>query len=186
MATSTYANTTTDRYSTISITLHWVMVLLLIAVYACINLSGVFPRESDARAALKTWHFMLGLSVLVLVLLRIAVNITKTAPVIVPNPPKWQMLSAKWMHLALYALMVCLPIAGWFLLSASGKPIPFFGFELPALIAANKEVAGTIKEIHEAGGTIGYFLIGLHAVAGLYHHYFVKDNTLLRMLPNRG
>lgn len=183
MATST--NATTDRYSAVSITLHWVMVLLLIAVYAFINLADVFPRGSDARNLMKTWHFMLGLSVLVLVLLRIAVNITKTAPAIVPNPPNWQMLSAKWMHLALYALMVCLPIAGWFLLSASGKPIPFFGLQLPALVAANKELAGTIKEIHETGGTLGYFLIGLHAVAGLYHHYFVKDNTLVRMLPAR-
>jgi superoxide oxidase len=184
MATST--NKTTDRYSNLSITLHWVMVALLIAVYVFINLADVYPRGSDARNLMKTWHFMLGLSVLVLVLLRIAVNITKSTPAIVPNPPKWQMQSAKWMHLALYALMVCLPIAGWFLLSASGKPIPFFGLQLPALIGANKELAGTIREIHEAGGTTGYFLIGLHAVAGLYHHYFVKDNTLLRMLPKRG
>lgn len=184
MATST--NTTADRYCTLSITLHWVMVVLLVAVYAFINLADVFPRSSEARNLMKTWHFMLGLSVLGLALLRIAVNITKTTPIITPNPPKWQILSAKWMHLALYVLMVCMPIAGWFLLSASGKPIPFFGLQLPALIAANKELAGTIKEIHEAGGTIGYFLIGLHAVAGLYHHYFVKDNTLLRMMPKRG
>ncbi|MEQ1535672.1 MAG: cytochrome b [Burkholderiaceae bacterium] len=184
MATST--NTTVDRYSVISIDLHWVMVVLLIAVYAFINLADVYPRGSDARNLMKTWHFMLGLSVLALVLLRIAVNITKTAPAIVPNPPKWQMLSAKGMHFALYALMVSLPIVGWFLLSASGKPIPFFGLQLPALSAANKELAGTIKEIHEAGGTIGYFLIGLHAAAGLYHHYFVKDNTLMRVMPKRG
>ena len=182
---ATFTNTRTDRYSAVSITLHWVMVVLLVAVYAFINLADVFPRGSDARNLMKTWHFMLGLSVLGLVLLRIAVNITKTPPAITPNPPKWQILSAKWMHLALYALMVCMPIAGWFLLSASGKPIPFFGLQLPALIAANKELAETIKEIHEAGGTIGYFLIGLHAVAGLYHHYFVKDNTLLRMMPKR-
>jgi cytochrome b561 len=180
MATS---NTTVDRYSTISMALHWVMVVLLIAVYAFINLADVYPRGSDARNLMKTWHFMLGLSVLALVLLRIAVNITKTTPAIVPNPPKWQILSAKWMHFALYTLMVCMPIVGWFLLSASGKPIPFFGFELPSLISANKDLAEIIKEIHEVGGTIGYFLIGLHTAAGLYHHYVVKDNTLLRMLP---
>ena len=182
---ATFTNTRTDRYSAVSITLHWVMVVLLVAVYAFINLADVFPRGSDTRNLMKTWHFMLGLSVLGLVLLRIAVNITKTTPAITPNPPKWQILSAKWMHLALYALMVCMPIAGWFLLSAIGKQIPFFGLQLPALIAANKVLAETIKEIHEAGGTIGYFLIGLHAVAGLYHHYFVKDNTLLRMMPKR-
>jgi cytochrome b561 len=71
------------------------------------------------------------------------------------------------------------------LLSAAGKPIPFFGLDLPALISENKDLARTLKELHETCGTIGYFLIGLHAVAALFHHYIVRDNTLLRMLPKR-
>lgn len=181
-------NTTTgtDRYSTLSITLHWVMVLLLIAVYAFINLADVYPKGSDARNLMKTWHFMLGLSVLALVLVRIVVNLVNAAPGIMPNPPAWQNLSAKAMHLALYALILGLPIAGWLILSARGQPIPFFGLQLPSLLATNKELARNIQELHEAGGTIGYFLIGLHALAGLYHHYVAKDNTLLRMLPKRG
>lgn len=175
----------TDRYGSLSIGLHWVMLLLLIAVYACVDLTDFYPKGSDSRAALKTWHFMLGLSVLALGLLRLVLNLASPAPRIEPNPPRWQNLSAKLMHLALYALMIGLPLAGWLLLSASGKPIPFFGLQLPALISENKELAGLIKEVHEAGGTIGYFLIGLHAVAGLYHHYVVRDNTLVRMLPKR-
>jgi cytochrome b561 len=176
---------TTERYGTLSIGLHWVMVLLLIAVYACINLSGEFPKGSYARDALKTWHFMLGLSVLVLVLLRLAVTLASPTPRIVPSLSKWQHLSAKVMHVALYVLMVCLPIAGWLILSANGKPIPFFGLHLPALLGENKELGKLIKEVHETGATVGYFLIGLHAAAGLYHHYFLRDNTLLRMLPTR-
>lgn len=175
----------TDRYNVLSITLHWVMVLLLIAVYTFINLADVFPKGSDARNLMKTWHFMLGLSVLALVLVRIVVNLLNTAPRIVPNPPVWQTKLAKAMHFALYALMLGLPIAGWLMLSASGKPIPFFGLQLPSLLTENKNLADNIKELHEAGGTIGYFLIGLHALAGLYHHYVVKDNTMLRMLPGR-
>ena len=178
-------NITPQRYNTLSITLHWVMVLLLIAVYVFINLADVYPKGSDARNLMKTWHFMLGLSVLALVLVRIVVNLLNAAPRIVPEPPVLQTKAAKAMHLALYALMVGLPIAGWLILSASGKPIPFFGLQLPALIGQNKDLAHNIKELHEAGGTIGYFLIGLHAVAGLFHHYVVKDNTLLRMLPGR-
>jgi superoxide oxidase len=183
MTVNGMTNTSFDRYSTLSITLHWVMVVLLVAIYTFINLADVFPKGSEARSLMKTWHFMLGLSVLALVLLRIAVNISKTAPAILPTPPKWQMLSAKGMHLALYVLMVCMPIVGWLLLSASGKPIPFFGLQLPALISANKELSVTLREIHDAGGTMGYLLIGLHAAAGLFHHYFAKDNTLLRILP---
>jgi cytochrome b561 len=78
-----------------------------------------------------------------------------------------------------------MPVLGWLVLSASGKPIPFFGVELPALLAQNKDLASQLKEVHETMGTIGYFLIGLHAVAALFHHYIVRDNTLVRMLPVR-
>lgn len=175
----------TDRYGSLSIGLHWLMLLLFVGVYACIELRGFFPKGSDPREALKTWHFMLGLSVLVLALLRLLVHLTTVAPRIKPDPPRWQKLSARLMHLALYALMIGMPIAGWLLLSAAGKPIPFFGLQLPALIAESKGTASLIKEVHETGGTVGYFLIALHAAAALFHHYFVRDNTLRRMLPSR-
>jgi cytochrome b561 len=176
---------TTQRYGTLSIGLHWLMLLLLIAVYATIELRGEFPKGSDARDMMKTWHFMLGLSVFVLVWIRLVANFMGPEPRIEPEPPRWQALIGKAMHLALYALMIGMPLAGWVLLSAEGEPIPFFGLHLPALVAASETLADTVKEIHEAGGTIGYFLIGLHAAAALFHHYSTRDNTLLRMLPKR-
>ena len=134
---------------------------------------------------MKTWHFMLGLSVFALVWIRLAAIVMGPTPRIQPEPPRWQALLGKAMHLALYALMIGMPLAGWLLLSAEGEPIPFFGLHLPPLIAANETLAETVKEIHETGGTIGYFLIGLHAAAALFHHYVKRDNTLLRMLPKR-
>jgi superoxide oxidase len=176
---------TTNRYGSISIALHWIMLLLIAAVYTCIELKGYFPKGSETREALKMWHFMLGLSVFALVWIRLVSIITGHIPPIVPTPPMWQKLLAKALHGALYLLMIGLPLLGWLLLSAAGKPIPFFGLNLPALINENKNLASTIKELHETGGTIGYYLIGLHAVAGLFHHYLVKDNTLVRMLPSR-
>lgn len=174
---------TKDRYGSLSIALHWLMLLVLIAVYACIELREFYPKGSDIREGLKSWHFMLGLSAFVLVWVRIYARITSATPPIIPKLAPWQHLSAKLMHTALYVLMIAMPLLGWLMLSAAGKPIPFFGVELPALVGKNKEFADLIKEIHETGGTVGYFLIGMHAVAALLHHYFVKDNTLLRMLP---
>lgn len=177
---------TPRRYGSLSIGLHWLMLLLIAAVYACIELRGNFPKGSAVRDGLKTWHFMLGLSVLVLVLLRLAVRCVGPVPRIEPAPPKWQSLLAKLMHLALYALMVGMPLLGWLTLSAEGKPVPFFGLQLPALVGESKSVAGWAKELHETCGTVGYFLIGLHAAAALVHHYVLRDNTLRRMLPSRG
>ena len=171
------------RYSKLSIGLHWFMLLLLIGVYACIDLSDIFPKGSVEREGLKSWHFMLGLSVLVFVVIRLIVRLLSPVPQIHPYPPRWQKFLAKFLHVALYILMICMPFAGWLILSAAGKPIPFFGLQLPALIGENKDLAKLIKEFHETLGTVGYFLIGLHAVAALFHHYALRDNTLRRMLP---
>ncbi len=170
------------RYNFYSIGLHWLMLVLLVAVYLCIEVSDSFPKGSDMRASLKTWHYMLGLSVFVLVWLRLAVNFFTHAPAISPAPPAWQSQLAWLVKAGLYFLMICMPLAGWLILSAKGQLIPFFGLQLPALIAANKDSANWIKDIHEAGATLGYFLVGLHACAALYHHYVRRDNTLTRML----
>jgi cytochrome b561 len=173
------------RFGSLSIGLHWLMLLLLIAVYACIELREIYPKGSDTREALKNWHFMLGLMIFPLAIFRLGLSITSKHPQIEPRPPKWQNFSAIFVHSALYVLMVAMPILGWLLLSASGKTIPFFGINLPALLAKNKEVADLIKEIHALVGTIGYFLIGLHTIASLFHHYYMHDNTFKRMLPSR-
>ncbi len=66
------------------------MLLLIAAVHACIELRRNFPRGSDIREGLKTWHFMLGLSVLVLVFARVALRFGSAVPQIEPDPPKWQ------------------------------------------------------------------------------------------------
>jgi cytochrome b561 len=174
-----------SRYGSLSIALHWLMLLLIAAVYACIELRGNFPKGSDLREGLKTWHFMLGLSVLVLVVFRLALRITGVVPRIQPEPPPWQSLFAKMIHVALYALMIVMPLLGWLTLSAEGHAVPFFGLQLPLLVGPSKSVAEWAQELHETFGTVGYFLIGLHAAAALFHHYVVRDNTLRRMLPGR-
>lgn len=174
---------TTLRYGTLSIALHWLMFLLMIAVYATIELRELFPKGSDPRETMKALHFMLGLSVLLLVALRIYARVTSPTPSIIPELTPAQHLAAKIGHLALYGLMIAMPILGWLILSAAAKPIPFFGLELPALIGENKDLAKSLKEIHETIGVVGYYLVAVHVLAALYHHHIKKDNTLTRILP---
>lgn len=174
-----------DRYCMLSIGLHWLMLLLLVAVYASMELRGIFPKNSALYNGMKTWHYMLGLLVFGLVWIRLAARLLTPAPAIRPALPQWQVRFSQAMHVALYLLMIVLPLLGWLVLSAGAKPIPFFGLELPALIAESKANAKQIKDIHETIATAGYFLIGLHAAAALFHHYLVRDNTLKRMLPFR-
>ena len=184
MATHTMSTTpTAARYHPLSMGLHWLMLLLFIGVYASMELRELFEKGTPLRDAFKSAHFMLGLLVLALVALRFAARLAFAAPAITPPPSARMQLLAKLGHLALYALMLGMPLAGWLMLSAFGKPIPFFGLHLPALVAENKELGRTIKEVHEVMGNLGYLLIGGHALAALYHHRVLRDSTLVVMLP---
>ena len=154
-------------------------------MYACIELRTQFPRGSELREALKAWHFMLGLSIFVLVWVRLVGRLAGQLPNIVPQPSRLQLRIAHVFEYAMYAFMIAMPLLGWLILSAEGKPVPFFGLHVPALMAENEALAKQLEEIHEALGTAGYFLIGAHALAALIHHYIQRDNALTRMLPAR-
>lgn len=176
---------TAERYSRVSIALHWLMVLLFVLIYASIEFRGIFPKDSDGRNLMKDAHFMFGLTVFALVWLRLLARTLGVAPKIIPTPPAWQTALATLMHWALYLLMIAMPVLGYLILSHNDKPVFFYGLDIPPLTDKNVDLAKQIKGWHELGATIGYWLIGLHALAGLGHHYLIKDNTLLRMLPER-
>ncbi|MEO8857730.1 MAG: cytochrome b/b6 domain-containing protein, partial [Burkholderiaceae bacterium] len=92
---------TSKRYGSLSIGLHWLMLLLLIGVYAAINLQDLGAKGSALRSEIQTWHFMLGLTVLLLVAIRLLVtSVSGPAPRIVPALPRWQDRLANWMHIA--------------------------------------------------------------------------------------
>jgi len=122
---------------------------------------------------------MVGLSIFVLAWIRIAARSLSPAP----QSSGWTRFPAVVVHLSLYALMIGMPLAGWLILSADAKAIPFFGLGLPPLIGPNEGLADRIEEVHEIAGTIGYYLIALHTMAALAHHYILRDDVLRRMLP---
>lgn len=176
---------TPRSYGVLSITLHWLMFLLITLTYASIELRELFDKGTEVHNTFKVWHFTLGLSVLVLAVLRLGLVVLQKKPVIEPAPNSLQQRSAKVVHRFLYAFMIVMPILGWLILSGEGKTIPFYNGLLPALIPENNFLANVFEEVHEIIGEIGYWLIGLHAFAALFHHYFLRDNTLIRMLPSK-
>lgn len=171
------------RYAKPMIILHWGIFLLMIGVFASIELRVLFEKGTEARELAKSIHFMLGLSVLLLAIIRLKFKFGSTTPPI--QPPSGVFISwlARLGHLLLYVIIIGLPLAGWMTLSAAGKPISFWGLELPPLLAENKELAKTIKDCHKLVGNLAYYLIGAHVLIALFHHYIRRDNTLRRMLP---
>lgn len=176
-------DSSTDRYGRLSIIMHWSMVILFIGVYACIELRGALPRGSALKSPLLGFHALMGIAVFALVWVRLMGRLSPRPPIL-PKPPAWQTAMASVTHLALYGLMIVSPLLAWLMLGAAGKPVPYWGVILPSPLSVDPALARTLKDWHELIGNAGYALIGLHACAGLVHHYLIKDNTLKRMLPS--
>jgi cytochrome b561 len=98
--------------------------------------------------------------------------------------PNGQRIAAAAGHGLLYLLLLAQPISGWIMSSAGGYPVSLFGLvDVPALVGENHDLHESLEEVHEV---LFYALAAvavLHALAALYHHFFMKDDTLRRMLP---
>jgi cytochrome b561 len=174
------------RYHPALIALHWGVLLLIVGVYASMELRGFLTKGSAPRELLKVVHFSLGLTVFALVIARIVLRLRTATPAITPPLSPLLKIGATGAHLALYAFMIAMPLLGWAALSAEGKSILFFGLPVFPIMPVSETLADLLNETHETIGEIGYFLIGAHAAAALYHHYIRGDNTLTRMLPELG
>ena len=105
------------RYTSLQIALHWIVVLLIVGVYACIELRELYPKGSAIREALKSWHYTLGLLVFGLVWLRLIARLFGRVPPIVPRPPEWQLYVAHTAELLIYVFMIAMPVLGWMIVS---------------------------------------------------------------------
>lgn len=173
---------TTDRYGTLSLVMHWLTALLMVGVYLLINLHDWLGRTPTARA-MEEWHATVGVLILLLTLARLPLRLLQSTPAIKPPLVQWQHQLSILFHVALYGLMLSMPVIGWVLFSAEGHTVSMFGIALPALTAQDRAFAEQMKEVHEVIGNLGYLLIAVHTAAALFHHHVQRDNTLRRMLP---
>ena len=170
------------QYHPISILFHWLVVVLLIAAFVVIELKGQFPKGSEARELTKTIHGFIVQIIFVIMVLRLFARILFGAPE-PKNPSQALATLSKAMHWLLYAILLIAPIFGILYFQYAGKEIHFFGFTWPQLVTPDPAMKKSVENIHELLGNSLYFLIGIHALAALWHHYFLKDDLLTRILP---
>ncbi|QQP95910.1 cytochrome b [Lysobacter enzymogenes] len=176
---------TADRWGAVSQTLHW-LILVMIAGLAIVGLTMTDMSNGPSKIKIYALHKSFGLTLLVLVTLRLAWRVYAGAPKPVAGTPHWQERIASLTHWALYALMFALPLSGWLFNSTAGYPLQYFGlFNLPKLAARNEELAQLSRNLHEYGFWLLLALVLAHAAAAFYHHLFQNDDTLTRMLPGR-
>ena len=180
-----------DRYTTVAITLHWVMALGVLAL-AALGLVMVHGHLGlGRRFALYQLHKSIGVTILVAALLRLAWRHAHRPPSLPTHMPQLERLTAHAGHWLLYFYLIALPLTGWALVSASVLNIPthLYGVipwpHLPVLSSLHDKapVEALLKAIHRYGAWTLLVLVAGHAGAALRHHFVQKDDVLLRMLP---
>ncbi|AOY00014.1 cytochrome b [Jeongeupia sp. USM3] len=176
-----------DRYDPLQMSLHWLMALLIFSAFGLIwyfNSLELGPQTFKLKFQVIAWHKWAGISVMFLLILRLAWRLGRGAPAPLPGQPAWQLKAAAGIHHLLYLLMFALPCIGWLMSSAKGYPVVLFGeWPLPDLVGKNAELGETLAEIHYYLGYTLLALVVLHAAAAIKHHLIDRDATLSRMLP---
>ncbi|MDH4457871.1 MAG: cytochrome b [Nevskia sp.] len=178
-------NAPSTAYTATAIALHWLIATLIVGGFL-VGLYMTGLKLSPDKLKLYSWHKWSGITVLALAVIRIVWRWTHPAPAPVAGQPPWQHAAAQAAHLALYVLIVAIPLSGWLYSSASGYPVVYFGIkalQLPDLLAKNKETAAVLKELHELLNWTMAALVTVHAAAALKHQLIDHDGTLARMLP---
>jgi len=177
---------TDQRWGAVSQSLHWLTLLLVLAL-ALIGLMMTELPRTPKYFWVYTLHKSLGISVLALLPLRLIWRLWAGAPRPLPGTPAWQHAIAGITHWLLYVLLLAVPLSGWMYDSASSlRPFRLFGlWEMPKLSAADEALAELAHTAHIGLFWLMIALVMAHAAAAFWHHLIQRDATLRRMLPSR-
>ncbi len=171
------------RYSGVAMLLHWLIAIAVIVNWRLAEGAHEGPRE--AGASLMATHMAIGMSILILTVLRIIWRLVHRPPPLAAHLARWERGLAHAVHSIFYILLIALPLGGWIASSLSGRGVDMFGlFTIPALpLGQDKQLGHSIFEAHHLGGNIMIYLIALHIAGALKHTLWDKDGNLWRMLP---
>lgn len=141
------------------------------------------PDTAPVRGGLFDLHRSLGVMVFALVLARALWRAVRRPPALVSSMPRIQRLAAAATHIALYALMITVPLTGYLLTNLDGESVKVFGWALPALAGPDAARATLLGDLHSFAAYTLIALAALHALAAFRHHFMDRDETLARMVP---
>jgi len=174
---------TSPRYTRTAIALHWLIALALVGLFSV----GLYMHDlplSPQKLKIYSWHKWGGVTVFLLVLVRLAWRFGHRPPALPAAMPEWQKIAANGLHHVLYLLMIAIPLSGWLMSSAKGFQTVWFGvLPLPDLIGKDKELGEILEGVHSILNFSLAALVVAHAGAAIKHHLIEKDDVLTRMLP---
>ncbi len=195
-------NQATSRYTKPAILLHWLIGLLIFAIFALGWYMTGLPKEAPKQMAFDlfdfgvyTWHLAeevsprnfyfnlhksIGITLLALIIIRVLWRITHRPPAMLTSYKAWERKLATGTHHLLYLLMVAMPVSG-LVMAMSGKyGVKWFGIDVINGID-NSFLRGLCKEAHETIGFIFFTIIIVHVLGALKHKFIDKDDTMKRI-----
>jgi cytochrome b561 len=172
------------RYGAVAQAFHWLTVVLVATAYLVSPGSSEQHVYSTALDFTRQIHETTGTLVFAIVVLRILWRSIDPAPEAPPMEP-WMKYSAKAAHVALYALLTALPLTAIVGAWLEGHPLTLLGVgNFGPMLAQAHDVGQTVSYIHTILGNVIIWGAGLHAAAALFHHFVLRDNVLISMLPD--
>lgn len=175
-----------EDYGYLSIVLHWLLAIVLIAMYFAGDYMVGLDYYDTWYHRLPAIHKEVGVVIGVLMVFRLLWNFFQESPQYLGKDNSKMKLIAKSAHYFLYLAVFLMVLSGYLISTAKGQGIDVFGlFELPAVLADDKDRGELAGLVHEWLGLGFIILVALHAIAALVHHFIFKDETLHRMLGTK-
>jgi cytochrome b561 len=171
------------RYTGVAQALHWIIAALIVTQFVLAWTADDLPL-GVRKLALLAEHKSFGMTVLMLVILRMIWRISHPPPALPSAMTPLERRLAQATHVAFYVLLFAMPITGWMMSSAKNYSVSWFGlFTWPNLIGKNETAFDFLKTTHDYLSDVLFGIAVLHVLAALKHHFWNKDDVLMRMLP---
>jgi cytochrome b561 len=191
-AAPTAVPTRRSTYSSVAIGFHWLIAALMLTN---IGLAWYFGTlKGPAEVAPLGLHKSIGITVLLLTVLRIGWRFTSRPPPLPATMKPWERWAARTTHFVFYGLMLGMPLSGWAMVSASPLikvhptvlygVVPWPAFPYPHLDSDTlHDIRHLMATTHGTLALIAYAMIALHVAAALKHQLIDRDDVLARMIP---
>ena len=176
---------THDAWGTIAKSFHWLIAALILGQFVIGKIAEA-SQLSPFKIDMFVWHKSIGVTILLLVVLRLAWRLQNSPP----SPPaelsRRETKLAKIGHWILYGLMIVVPLSGWWVSDASRLPFKaYFVLPMPDMIAADRPTQEFAEGVHGILTKVLLVVAIGHIAAALRHHYRLRNDVLRRMLPGR-
>lgn len=164
---------------------HWLIAALVLAQFVIGSIAEEM-KLTPAKLDLFVWHKSIGVTVLLLAVMRLAWRLANPPPALPAGAPRWERRLAAAAHWVLYLLLFAVPLSGWWVSDASRVPFKaFFFLPMPDFIATDRALQESAAEVHEALTMTLLIVVLGHVAAALRHHFLLRDDVLRRMLTAR-